>query len=217
MWKPNAKGVFESELLAQFPWVWHGFGSRTSGDWPGDYTQLKQIHSSIVHVADASGCLGEGDALVTSTPGLRVGVRTADCAPLLMVDSGNRAVAAVHAGWRGTVTRVAQRTVQQMTSTFGTDSARLHVAIGPCIAECCFEVGPEVAAEFVEWFPDATKRTHLDLVTVNVAQLVQSGVPREQIDVAGLCTVCNDAQFHSFRRDKEKSGRMVAAIGIHST
>ena len=214
MWTRNAGGVFESDLLAQFPWVWHGFGSRLSGTWPGDYTQLKQIHSDFVHVAEGGGCLGEGDALVTNTPGVRVGLRTADCVPILLVDAERRVVAAVHAGWRGTVARVAERTIERMHAAFGCRPSDMYAAVGPCIANCCFEVGREVAVEFRPWIDDADSRTHIDLVAVNVFQLEGVGIPGRQIDTSGLCTVCDPEQFESYRRDREKSGRMVAAIGI---
>ncbi len=158
-----------------------------SDGWPGEYTSLKQIHSDVVSVIDKNGsCSGEGDALVTALPGVRIGVRTADCVPLLIVDPDTRAVAAVHAGWRGTVSKVARKSVETMKREFGSDPARLHAAIGPCIAECCFEVGREVASEFRDWFEDWKTRTHIDLISVNVRQLRDSGIPEDHIDVAGL-------------------------------
>jgi YfiH family protein len=214
MWTCNAQGVFESELLSQFPWLWHGFGSRIANGWPGEYTSAKQTHSDIVQIAEQGSLLGHGDALVSATPGLRVGVRTADCVPLLFVDPIHRVVAAVHAGWRGTTAEIGPKTLQRMQQTFGTDPEEVYAAIGPCISECCFQVGSEVATEFRRWLADAEDRTHIDLVSVNVTQLQDSGVPKSQIDVSGMCTVCDPAQFHSFRRDKEASGRMVAAIEI---
>lgn len=217
MWTCDAEGVLHSPRLSEFPWLWHGFGTRFTDGWPGEYTSLKQIHSDIVYVIGKDGSQsGEGDALVTAVPGLRVGVRTADCVPLLIVDPSRRAVAAVHAGWRGTVSKVARKSVETMKRAFGSDPADLHAAIGPCIAKCCFEVGKEVASEFRDWFDDWNMRTHIDLVSVNARQLRDAGIPEDQIDVAGLCTVCDaSGAFHSFRRDKDRSGRMVAALGIN--
>jgi polyphenol oxidase len=214
MWTRNAQGVFESDLLKQLPWLWHGFGSRLSRDWPGDYTQLRQIHSNLVHIAEGSGCLGEGDALVTATPGVRIGVRTADCVPILLADPERKVVSAVHAGWRGTVARVTQRAIESMQKRFASKPEEIHAAVGPCIGACCFEVGPEVAAEFQPWFADASSLTRINLVEVNVNQLEKSGVLLRHIDISEMCTVCDPAQFESFRRDRENSGRMVAAIGI---
>lgn len=217
MWKCDAEGVLQSPRLSEFSWLWHGFGTRMADGWPGEYTSLKQIHSDIVRLVDTAGsCSGEGDALVTAGPGVRIGVRTADCVPLLLVDPDNRAVAAIHAGWRGTVSEVARKSVEAMKRAFNSQPARLHAAIGPCIAECCFEVGREVASEFHPWFPDWNTRTHIDLVSVNAKQLKEAGLIEDHIDVANLCTVCDpEGRFHSFRRDKDRSGRMVAAVGAH--
>jgi YfiH family protein len=211
VWSPDAEGVFQSELLRELPWLWHGFGSRLSEGWPnGAYTTVKQIHSDIVVVSDGTAAgLAQGDALITATPGDRVGIRTADCVPILMVDPENRVVAAVHAGWRGTVAEIARRTVDAMQQTFGAKAADLRAAIGPCIAQCCFEVGPEVA----ERFGLRAERTRIDLVDSNRRQLLSAGLMDANIDISGLCTACDAERFHSFRRDKEASGRMVAAIG----
>ena len=211
MWSPDAEGVFQSELLRQLPWLWHGFGSRSSERWPGPYATVKQIHSDIVVVSDGTSAeLQQGDALVTATPGDRVGIRTADCVPILLADTANRVVAAVHAGWRGTVAEIACRTLDTMRQTFDTRAADVRAAIGPCIAQCCFEVGPEVA----ERFGLPAERRRIDLVKENRRQLLAAGLVKANLDISGLCTACDGERFHSFRRDKEASGRMVAAIGV---
>jgi polyphenol oxidase len=200
----------ESELLKRIPWLIHGFGTRLSESWPGEYTYLKQTHSdNVVSVNGASGCVGEGDALISSNPGDRIGIRTADCVPILLADEQRRVVAAVHAGWRGTVAEIARKTVERMKAEFGSSPDHLLAAIGPSIGKCCFEVGPEVAEQF-----GVAGRTHIDLVEANFRQLRAAGVPSDHVDVAGLCTVCDPVRFHSFRRDKQQSGRMVTIIGI---
>lgn len=205
--------MFESGLLGGLPWVRHGFGTRLSGDWPGEYTQLKQIHSDLVFGADGrTGCVGEGDALISSEPGQLVGIRTADCVPILFADPEHRVVAAAHAGWRGTVAGIARSTVERMRDDYGSDPEKLLAAIGPSIGKCCFEVGPEVAMQFREYFPDAGKLTHIDLPEANYRQLIAAGLPEGNIDRAGLCTMCGADRFHSFRRDGQAAGRMVAAI-----
>lgn len=215
MWSANALGVLESDLLKQLRWLRHGFGTRLSAHWPGEYTQLKQIHSDIVFLADGrSGCIGEGDALVTATDGQIVGIRTADCVPILFADLDRRVVAAAHAGWRGTVAQIARRTVERMRQDFGSEPRRVYAAVGPSIGKCCFEVGFEVAEQFQIYVSDAQKATHVDLQEANVKQLLDAGLHREHIDVSGLCTMCEMERFHSFRRDKHLSGRMVSAIGI---
>jgi len=202
--------VLQSPLLAALPWVTHGFGVRSSENWIPDYTNLKQIHSSKVVVADGRrGSLEEGDALITSEAGNWIGIRTADCVPILIADPENRVAAAIHAGWRGTVASIVRHAVEKMTQDFRTDPGRLLVAIGPAIGPCCFEVGPEVAQQFY-----SNART-IDLATANSQRLIDAGVALEHIEVMRLCTVCSGpGQFHSFRRDKEQSGRMVSAICI---
>lgn len=205
--------VYRSTLLSSIPWIRHGFGSSASPTWPGEYIRVKQIHSDRVLTADENGCAGEADALVLTRPGYLVGVRTADCVPLLIVDPTTHSVAAVHAGWRGTASNIAHRAVEALAAT-GANPADLLVAIGPCIGACCFEVGPEVAQQFEAIFPEQTPGRHVDLAEANRRQLVQAGVRPEHIDVSGLCTKCTPGEFESYRRDREASGRMVAAIGI---
>jgi YfiH family protein len=215
MWVLTPEGVYQSDLLNSLEWVRHGFGTRNSDGWPGEYTQLKQIHSNAVYLADdIAGCLGKGDALITRTPDRWVGVRTADCVPILLADPEKRVVAAVHAGWRGTVARIVARTVERMISAYGSNPQDLRAAIGPCIQRCCYEVGPEVAARFQAIFPEAQDLRRLDLPEGNRRQLAAAGVPSAQIDVSGFCSACDAGQFHSYRRDKDLAGRMVAAIQI---
>jgi polyphenol oxidase len=219
-WKPlpqvsGKTGVIESVLLNGIPGIWHGFGTRLSVGWPGEYINLKQIHSDVIFAAEGrQGCIGEGDALMSSSPGQRIGVRTADCVPLLFADPDHRAVAAVHAGWRGTVAEIAVKTVRRMQEAYGSDPRRIYAAIGPAIGKCCFEVGADVAAQFSPWFLRVEILTHVDLPETNYRQLLRAGLLPEHIDAPRMCTVCDPERFHSYRRDRERSGRMIAAIGI---
>lgn len=219
--KRSASGVYESELLGRFPWLIHGFGTRISAAWPGEYTSVKQVHSDRVVTANhRTGCLEEGDALISSIPGQILGIRTADCVPILFVDPVLRTIAAVHAGWRGTDAEIARLCVEKLQAEFGSKPQNIHAAIGPSIGNCCFEVGVEVAERFYRYFPDhfpdRARLTHIDLVEVNRRQLEAAGLDNNHIDVAGLCTVCDPVVFHSFRRDREQSGRMVSAIKMKS-
>jgi purine-nucleoside/S-methyl-5'-thioadenosine phosphorylase / adenosine deaminase len=210
MFQKSPKRLYSSTLLADLPWVIHGFGCRATHGWPPRYTNLKQTHSDKVIVANGRrGCLEQGDALVTSEPGNLIGIRTADCVPILIADPEHRAVAAVHAGWRGTAAGIATKAIEKLTEEFGSRPAALLASIGPAIGPCCFEVGPEVGALFT------TIGSAVDLRAANQAQLLEAGVAPERVDVSDLCTVCyGEGEFHSFRRDKESSGRMVSAIGI---
>ncbi|MEN6601750.1 MAG: peptidoglycan editing factor PgeF [Bryobacteraceae bacterium] len=214
--------LYQDELLAQFDWLDHGFGTRTAGPWLGEdqHAALHQIHSDIVVKAEGNrGRLGAGDALITDVAGLMVGVRTADCVPILLADPLRHAVAAVHAGWRGTVARIAARAVEAMACEFGTRPSDLVAAIGPAIGPCCYEVGPDVANKFAGLVPelaDCHGPAHLDLPEINRMILASAGVPEAQIHAARLCTRCRAEDFYSFRREGERAGRMLTAIGVRS-
>jgi YfiH family protein len=208
----DARNVYRASQLDAFAWLLHGFGSRDA-DIPGLFANLatvKQIHSSICVPAEGRcGVLAQGDALIEDRPGSVVAIKTADCVPILLVDERLHAVAAVHAGWRGTVARVAPLAIEAMRQRFGSEPRDLHAAIGPAIGKCCYEVGPEVAAEFGE-----QGRVHLDLSAVNRGQLVEAGVTPERIYASNLCTRCLAGEFHSFRRDREMAGRLYSFAGI---
>lgn len=210
----NGSSVLESELLKQIPWLIHGFGTRLSGSWPGEYIGVKQIHSNVVVMAAEAINDIQGDAVVLATPGEVIGIRTADCVPILLADRDRPLVAAAHAGWRGTAAGIAVRTVERMRQVAGTHPSRILAAIGPSIGKCCFAVGPEVASEFPEDAVEDEESTCVDLKAANFRQLLASGVQAEHIDVADLCTRCEAGRFHSFRRDLDRAGRMVSAIGI---
>ena len=209
-------GIYRCDGLQRFLWQEHGFGTR-AGNPPVDIT-LKQIHSDrVVDAKDVRGDRSEeGDALITDCAGLAIGVRTADCVPLLMLDARTRTVAAVHAGWRGTAAFLVRRTLEQFAGKFGGQLEDLHVAIGPAIRACCYEVGTEVAQRFADQFPEwgaediAVRK--LDLVEANVRQMKAAGVPAEQIFDSGLCTACMSEQFFSFRREPENPGRQLSAV-----
>ncbi len=219
MFFKDNRNVYRSGGLASFSWLEHGFGTRESIGWPDPWrlVMLKQVHSDRVERVDGGrGYLGEGDAMVTDRPGLLIGVRTADCVPILIADPEHHAVAAVHAGWRGTAEQIAAKAISRLTHEYGSSPADLHVALGPSIGPCCYEVGPDVAARFRPWLSDLADgaRITLDLVEVNKRQMTQAGIPPEHIHAGSSCTNCEPAEFHSFRRDGPKAGRMIAAIGV---
>ena len=208
----DSRHIYRSTELDALPWLIHGFGTRRSAI-PAlfeNLATLKQAHSGSCISADGrSGVLGQGDALLEDAPGAVIAVKTADCVPILLVDERNRAVAAVHAGWRGTVARIALRAVQAMSRRFSTDPRDLDAAIGPAIGGCCYEVGPEVAAQF-----GLKGRAHIDLAAANRGQLLESGVTAERIYASNLCTMCRLEEFHSFRRDRQAAGRLYSFAGI---
>jgi len=206
--------ILRAANLSALKWLEHGFGTRLSVDWPPEpYANLRQVHSDIVVSAGAEACgfLGDGDGLVTATPGLWIGVRTADCAPVILADPVRRAVAVIHAGWRGTVGMIVARAVARMGAEFGSRAADLVGAVGPTIGPCCYEVGPEVARQFAPWWPDAGD--HVDIGGTLRLQLTELGL--EQIEVTGGCTRCGSDRYHSFRRDGAASGRMISAVQVN--
>jgi YfiH family protein len=190
-------------------WTQHGFGTRNSPLKPEGLATVRQIHSDLVLTAAHPGPSGEGDALVTNRPGLGISIRTADCYPILLADSRNRAIGAVHAGWRGTASRIVTKTLDKMSADFGTSPGDVFAAIGPGIGVCCYEVGEEVALQF-----GFSARTHLDLISENRKQLEAAGVPPQNIQALGVCTFCDAERFFSYRREKESAGRMTSFIRI---
>lgn len=208
----DSQNIYRVSELDVFPWLAHGFGTR-SADVPGllaNLATLKQVHSAECVAAEGrTGVLGRGDALLENMPGHAVAVKTADCVPVLLVDEEHRAVAAVHAGWRGTAAAIAKGAVEAMRARFGTASGRIHAAIGPAIGPCCYEVGAEVSREF-----GVEGRAYLDLLAINRQQLLEAGVTPERIYASNLCTQCRPEEFHSFRRDREAAGRLYSFAGI---
>ena len=212
MFYKDPQGFYRSSALDAFSWLEHGFGTRHAPDLTTDarVVTVRQVHSDICVAAHGRlGLIGEGDAVLENVPGHLAGVKTADCLPILLVDAENRAVAAVHAGWRGTVSGIVRAALGKMREEFGTRPAEVHAAIGPGIGKCCYEVGPEVAAQF-----GATGRAKIDLAEANRRLLLEAGVPGAQIHAAGLCTMCGVEDFHSYRRDKERAGRMLSVVGV---
>ena len=212
MFYKDPRQIYRVTELDSLSWLVHGFGTRLASVPAlfGNLATLRQVHSAnCVRAAGRGGVLGEGDALLENTPGAVVAVKTADCLPILLVDEGHGAVAAVHAGWRGTVAGIAQRAVEAMRAEFGTRPGELHAAIGPGIGKCCYEVGPEVAAQFGQ-----RGRAHVDLGAANRRQLMDAGVTPERIYASNLCTMCRGEEFYSFRREKAAAGRLYAFAGI---
>ncbi len=218
MFERGNDGVYRSSLLRSLPWLEHGFGSRNAGTWPGEYTRVRQVHSAVVVTAPETRLEEQppqADGIVCAEPGEWVGIRTADCVSILLADLVTRCVGAFHAGWKGTAANIAAAGVARMAQLCGAEPGNLIAAIGPAINRCCFEVGPEVAAEFALLFPEYPDVPRfLDLPEANRRQLVAAGVRNEAIDVSANCTKCNAAEFESYRRDRDASGRMVSAIRI---
>lgn len=222
----------------------HAFGTReltaeammpqALGVEPGAFIRMRQVHCTDVFVAEkgvgVSPVRGPGKALpspfsewpeadiaVTDDPSLAISVRTADCVPILLADRRTGAVAAIHAGWKGTAAGAAIVAVKALKSRYGTNAEDVFAAVGPSIGPCCYEVGHDLAAHFSShpeastWFSRDAK-PHLDLWRASRDQLARAGIPPKQIHVCEVCTFDHPALFHSFRRDGKNAGRLVSAI-----
>ena len=224
-------GVLRVSGWTGWDWLVHGFSTRPTGDfldWPSDgeicrrfgaakaaTAMLKQVHSGRCVRADRAWSVDrpEADAVCTDRPRVLVGVRTADCLPILLVDPRRRAVAAVHAGWRGAAALVLPSAIESMVSEYGCKPGDIEAAIGPGIGPCCFEVGEEVAGQFCEEFVDRDgPRPHVDLAGVLGAQLRRSGVGR--FATVGHCTSCDLDRYFSHRAERGDTGRMLALVGL---
>ncbi|MDP4088162.1 MAG: peptidoglycan editing factor PgeF [Bacillota bacterium] len=180
----------------------------------------RQIHSDIINVFD--GTVIDGDALVTDKTGTAVGIFTADCVPLLLYDKGKDVCAAVHSGWKGTYVRITSKTITLMKERFGSKPEDITVFIGPHIGACCYEVGQDLIDLFRSdslymGYPINSER-QLDLEMCIRVQCLHEGIREENINSTGLCTYCSgdkeEIRFHSYRREREKSGRMFSLVYI---
>ena len=172
-----------------------------------------QVHSRNVLHARTSGSYPHCDGLITRTPRVFLCITIADCVPVLLYDPVSATVAAVHAGWRGTLAGIAAHAVSVLNFTFSVRPANLLAFLGPGAGRCCYEVGEDVAGTFDPAFVGRSgDRATLDLKAANKAQLEAAGV--RQIDVDPRCTISETALFHSYRRDRNNSGRMMAVIGL---
>jgi polyphenol oxidase len=200
---------------------------------------VRQVHGAVVRVvreedsaregtletAEGRAVL-EGDGLMTGVKGVLVGVQTADCVPVLVADVEKRVVAAIHAGWRGSVARIVEKGIAAMEAEFGSRREDLLAAVGPSIGACCYRVGDEVRGEFERAFGYAGELfrgpggdLRLDLWEANRRQLLAAGIRAEKIAVLGECSGCavdeaGRRRYFSHRVDMGCTGRMLSAVGV---
>ncbi len=190
---------------------------------PDAPVEAAQVHGcGVAVVARSPGRPIRGvDALATARRGVWLAIYAADCVPALIVDAKTPAIAAVHAGWRGTAAGVVPATIARMREAFGTVPGECLAMLGPAIGGCCYEVDAPVARAMAgaPWWPRAARPTgperwHLDLRAAVHAQLVASGLPAARITAVPYCTACRPDLFFSYRRDRT-CGRMAAYISLH--
>ena len=187
---------------------------------------MHQVHGAEIAVVSAADePIGDVDALVSGVPGLGLCVLTADCVPILLVAESERLVAAVHAGWRGTLAGLVTRVVAWLGDRCGGGAARLRAALGPAIGGCCYEVDDAIATSVESrWgrMPAAIRRhgarpakAHLDLRAANRALLTAAGVPAERVACIGPCTRCTPSEYFSHRGSGVggSTGRQASVVG----
>jgi YfiH family protein len=195
---------------------------------PTALARLTQVHGADIHRVQAPdpAARPRADGLMTTNARVVLAVRVADCVPLLMADARTGAVAAVHAGWRGTAAGIAARVVECVQEAFGARPEDLVAAVGPSIGPCCYAVGADVVDTFRRsaWLEDDVQRwfiggdaLRLDLWRATTDQLVGAGVPRTAVHVSELCTACHPAAFYSYRREGTSTGRLVGFIRAGTT
>ena len=227
--------ILQSRLL--LPFAHHAFTTRQlefRGDGlEADFVRLeaiisrpvqrvRQVHGRTVAVVRAGERFNEppdADALISIDPGRGVSVRVADCVPILLADRRGRAVAAIHAGWRGTAAGVTSATLASLAA-LGVEPVDLVAAIGPCIGPCCYQVDAPVRDAMLAvqaggeaWFAaDGPSHWRLDLSKANADLLIAGGVPTDAIDVSGICTSHRLDLCFSHRAEGPGTGRLAAAI-----
>jgi len=185
---------------------------------------VDQVHGTAVVVCDEDvddpEKLGSkrADAIIAARRFVAVGVRTADCLPILVADKDARVAAAVHAGWKGLASGVVSSAVEAIEEKYNVAPGDLLVAVGPHIGACCYEVGPEVAEVYMKKFGDGVlrpgkgDRSYLDLGEAAKKTLIKHGLKIENVEILNLCTSCDEEHFYSYRRDGKNAGRQLSFI-----
>jgi polyphenol oxidase len=192
----------------------------------GRIVTMKQVHGDcLIEVKDPNiKEAGEADGMVTREKNIFLGVLTADCVPMLFLAREQKIVAAVHAGWRGTLEGIAGKTVKFFLENYGVLPSELEVALGPSIEACCYQIGRDVEQPLIEQWAELASSslqtrdniTYLHLRNLNQAILHRAGIPQSQIFRIGPCTSCAKDQFFSYRREKKETGRQISFIGWQS-
>lgn len=175
----------------------------------------RQVHSANVAVVAEPGIYADTDALVTGTDEIILAIKTADCIPLLLYDPVQAVVGLVHAGWRGVQRGIIPAALRRMQTDFDCKAADCIAVIGPGAQKCCYEIQADVASGFSPAIVEKREgKMYLDLASGIANQLTDWGIYPQNIDKLSLCTICNEDKFYSYRRDADRSGRMMSIIGM---
>ncbi len=176
--------------------------------------QPTQVHGDAVFCACKLGLAGEADALITNYRHLPLAIRTADCLPVFLFDTGRRAIAMIHAGWKGMHKKIISKTIKQMEIKFLTASHELIAVLGPAIRPCCYEVDTEFRGYFGGFVSSRDNRLYFDIVAAAVSELLEAGVNDGHIYDSAICTSCRNDEFFSFRREGLMAGRSLSVIEL---
>lgn len=186
----------------------------------------QQVHSDVIcnadrvpfstwHTENHNVNAITGDALISNRQGETLGIFTADCVPIFIFDTATPAIGIAHAGWRGTIARIAAKTIKAMNTAFGTHIRNCRIHLGPSIQKCCYTVSSELVKQFTDHFGSEVKiENQLCLHTANIKQLCDIGVPPESISTSPYCTSCNTDLFYSYRAEGGQTGRMLSFIQL---
>ena len=179
-------------------------------------SQMHQDECGIILSKDRLKRRYKGDALLTDRNDIFISVWVADCLPIFLVEEKRRVIGLVHAGWRGTLLGIARKTIEEAKHQLGCEPGDFTILFGPCIRNCCYQVSDEVAILFDEKCVNRARdgKVTLDLICVNLKQLVSCGVIEDKIFATKSCTCCDKKLFHSYRRERENAGRMIAFLGL---
>jgi YfiH family protein len=192
---------------------------RTFGVEAGEVAGGYQVHGADIKLVGQPGQYDGHDAFVTITPGVILTVTVADCVPVLIYDPIQKAVAAIHAGWRGTVNGIVGKTLSFLSDAFGTDPSDCIAYVGTCISFSHFEVDENVADKFS---PDFKRKSNfsgkyfVDLKGANYDQLLKGGIVKDRTEISPYCTVSENDRFFSHRKESGRTGRMLAIVGLRS-
>ncbi len=229
---PSQSVWLEAPGWQRFDGLQHGFSCRLDDRAAGVLRFIRaglrpyltrQVHGTTVltvHSGMPPTDQIEADGLQTAAGGILLGIVTADCVPILVVDTTRRVVAALHAGWRGTLAGISAHAIEQLKASGRETLSSVWVALGPAIGPCCYEVGRTLGESICEAWnihaPDAWRprgdKGYLDLRAVNREQLVRAGVPAHQVQTVGPCTCC-DKRYASYRREGATAARQLSVIG----
>lgn len=176
-----------------------------------------QTHSTIHNYVEETSFFNGSDGLYTDKKGLFLAVNVADCVPVFVYDAENEVVAGIHSGWKGTQQKIVTHTIDTLIEKYKTKPENLYVYVGPGISVKSFEVGEEVFDMFDDEFKEVREgKMYVDLKKDIFTRLIKQCVPKKNIEVCEYCTFADDGLFHSYRRDRGKSGRMLGVIGVKS-